>query len=375
MNRVIDPRLVKPLISGVFLSMLAACGAKTGLTIPDVPMDAPPMIDVPDSPDAPPICVPGEFPIEPAAADVVFALDRSGSMRLTLDGREDAPPTEWRWQVLRDSLAGAFSTLDDRVRVGAKFFPDETMPMVPPEVACRSSAGIDVPISETGETRVLSIFDSTEPIGGTPTAVAIAESSAALRRATSQRRFIVLATDGGPNCNSDPSLDPLTCVCTSGPDDCRVDPVLGVFACLDDSRTVDTIAMTARAGIPVFVIGIDDPGRPDLADVLDAMAVAGGRPRMVPGERSFYSIRSAAELRDALDTITGTISRCSFVSPSVPADESTFFIEIDGVRIPRGGWEWTDRANGEFELGTDACALAQRPGSRVVAIVDACPDF
>ena len=174
---------------------------------------------------------------------------------------------------------------------------------------------------------------------------------------------------------TDPRIDPLTCVCTSGPTDCRREPALGVFGCLDDARTVDTIGMTARAGIPVFVIGIDDPGRPDLADVLDAMAVAGGRPRTTPGERSFYSVQSAAELRDALDTITGTISRCSFVSPSVPADESTFFIEIDGVRIPRTGWEWTARPIGEFELGPDACALSQRPGARVVAIVDDCPDF
>lgn len=378
MNRLIGLRFAVAttrLTSVALVSILAGCGAKTGLTIPDVPIDAPPMMDVPDGPDAPPICVPGEFPIEPAAADVVFAIDRSGSMRLTLDGRDTAPPEEWRWRLLRDALADAFSTLDERVRVGAKFYPDETMPMVPAEVACRSSAGIEVPISETGETGVISIFDSTEPVGGTPTAVAIAEASAALRRATSPRRFIVLATDGGPNCNSDPRIDPLTCVCTSGPTDCRREPALGVFGCLDDARTVDTIGMTARAGIPVFVIGIDDPGRPDLADVLDAMAVAGGRPRTTPGERSFYSVQSAAELRDALDTITGTISRCSFVSPSVPADESTFFIEIDGVRIPRTGWEWTARPIGEFELGPDACALSQRPGARVVAIVDDCPDF
>lgn len=360
----------------VALLAMAGCGAKTGLTIPDAPMDAPVMRDAgPDSPDTPPMCVPGAFPIVPASADVVFAIDRSGSMRLTIDGREDTPPDMWRWRVMRDALASAFDTLDARVRVGAKFYPDIIdIALPPPEVACRSSAGIDIPISASAEAAIIAEFDIAEPLGGTPTAVAIAESSAALRAADSPRRFIVLATDGGPNCNSGPTIDPLTCICTSQPDDCRA-PDFGVFACLDDTRTIDTIRMTARAGIPVFVVGIEDLSRPDLADVLDAMAVAGGRPRMVPGERSFYSVRSAAELRDALDTITGTISRCAFVSPSVPVDESTFFVEIDGERIPRDGWDWVDRARGELELGPAACELAQRPGASVVAIVDDCPDL
>ena len=35
--------------------LLVSCGAKTGLTVPDVPMDAPVLMDVPDSPDAPPV--------------------------------------------------------------------------------------------------------------------------------------------------------------------------------------------------------------------------------------------------------------------------------------------------------------------------------
>jgi len=369
--------LLSPLVALLFV--VPSCGAKTGLTVPDAPMDAPPMMDVPDSPDAPLICLPGEFPITPATADVVFVIDRSGSMRLTLDGLEDRPPDEWRWRVLRDALRDAFSTLDVRVNVGAKFYPDPidpSMPLVPPEEACRSSGGIDVPISPTGESRVISIFDATEPLGGTPTAVAIAEASAALRRADSARRFIVLATDGGPNCNPDPRIDPFSCTCTSAPDACLI-PDVGVYSCLDEGRTISTISMAAGSGAPVFVIGIEDPTRPDFASVLDAMAVAGGRPREItmPGDRAFYSVRSAIELRDALEVITSSISLCGFVSPSVPADESTFFVEIDGVRIPADGWRWVDRARGELELGPEACELAQRPDTDIIASVDDCPDL
>lgn len=371
---VLDRRMlvVVPLL---VTSGLAGCGAKTGLTVPDVPMDAPIPMDAPDSPDTPPVCMPGEFPLTPTTADVVFVLDRSGSMQLTLDGLEGFPPDQWRWRVLRDALDGAFATLSDRVRVGAKFFPDVITEFpTPADVACRSSAGIDVPISFTGEARTIGIFDSTEPVGGTPTAMALAEASAALRMAANPRRFIVLATDGGPNCNADSStIDPDTCICTSLPDVCRTPPE-GIFSCLDDDRAVSTVAAAARSGQPVFVIGIDDPSRPELGDVLDRMAIAGERPRTTPGERSFYSVASAAELREALDTITSSISECGFVSPSVPTDESTFFIEIDGVRIPRDGWDWVDRVRGELELGEDACELGRRPGADVIAVVDDCPD-
>lgn len=360
----------------IALALLTGCGAKTGLTIPDVPMDAPPIPDAPDAPDTPPICIPGEFEIVPASADVVFVIDRSGSMRLSLGGDDLAPRPEWRWTLLGDALDVAFSRFDDRIRVGAKFYPDVIdmpEPPPPPEVACRSSSGIDVPISAAGEAAILATFPATEPLGGTPTAVAVAEAAAAVRRAGSPRRFIVLATDGGPNCNDGPEIDPDTCICTNrDPMDCRM-PDIGIYSCLDDSRTIRTISEAAGAGTPVFVIGIEPTGRPDLVDVLDRMAVAGGRPRMVPGERSFYSVRSEAELAAALDAITGSISRCGFVSPSVPADESTFSIEIDGVPVARTAWEWVDRARGELELGAEACARASRPGARIVAIVDDCP--
>lgn len=359
----------------IALALLAGCGAKTGLTIPDVPMDAPPIPDAPDAPDTPPICIPGEFEIVPASADVVFVIDRSGSMRQAIDGDEMRPRAEWRWTLLGEALEVAFSRFDDRVRVGGEFYPDEmemTIPPPPPAEACRSSSGIDVPISATGEAAILATFPRTDPFGGTPTAVAVAEAAAALRRAGSPRRFIVLATDGGPNCND--RLDARTCVCTSAmPGDCAVDLDLGRYACLDDTRTVRTISEAAGAGTPVFVIGIEPTGRPELTDVLERMAVAGGRPRMVPGERAFYSVASEAELAEALDAITGSISRCGFVSPSVPVDESTFSIEIDGVPVARTAWEWVDRARGELELGAEACARASRPGARIVAIVDDCP--
>ena len=125
-------------------------------------------------------------------------------------------------------------------------------------------------------------------------------------------------------------------------------------------------------GIPTYVVGIEGP---DFVDTLDLMARAGGRPRTVPGERAFYSVRSAEDLHSALTDITESISACGFVTPSLPPDDTRFSIAIDGSAVaadPMNGWTWVDRARGELELHGEACERA-RLGMQIEAIIDSCP--
>src|SRR5690606_33323307 len=137
---------------------------------------------------------------------------------------------------------------------------------------------------------------------------------------------------------------------------CTVDPFFGPYNCLDDVRTLEIIrAVFADLDIPVYVIGMDDPTRPPLADVLAQAAITAGRPREEPGERRFYSVRRPDDLRGALPTITDSISRCVFTISPVPAATDEVELRVGDVFIPRDptraeGWDFTTSSRSEITL-------------------------
>ena len=351
--------------------LIASCGAKTGLRIPEYHMDAAAVL--PDAGFDAPMCVPGHFPLTPETAELMLLIDRSASMLLTINGDSDQPEDQWRWTILRTSLSDALTSLDPHVLVGAKFFPDPiTTPTPTTEQACSSAGPIDVPVGPVTAPRIISLFRSTMPNGGTPTAVALRAASLGVS-STGSRRFLLLATDGAPNCNPDTGVPQDECVCTSPPMACQAFRP-GPYSCLDDVAAIAALRDIFSRGIPTYVVGIEDLSRPDFSDVLDHMAEAGGRPRMVAGEREFYSVRSADQLHQALADITSTISACGFVTPSLPATDAQFSIHIDGTMIPQdatNGWTWVDRPRGELELHGAACTSA-RTGMTIEAIIDSC---
>src|SRR5260370_30887076 len=90
--------------------------------------------------------------------------------------------------------------------------------------------------------------------GATPTTAAIAGASAYLLRLTDLNpKFILLATDGLPNCLG------------------------GDNSASDASGAIQAVKASADMGVPVFVIGIGS--LPDADAPLTAMAVAGGKPQ------------------------------------------------------------------------------------------------
>ncbi len=382
---------------------VTGCGAKTGLRVPDVMppqdvtvVDAMDVVDVVDAVDVVDVanepevfqCVPGRFNLERRGAEIMFVIDRSNSMAFTLDGRPGPMPGEQnRWQVLRDAFAQTLPMFERSVAFGAKFFPqfvaDQGGATI--EQLCTGAPGIDLAPAPGNSAALLRFFETTRPSGGTPTFDGLSEAGRYLRArpGRGQARYIVLATDGGPNCNAMNPIPFNRCVCTSSNQaQCGADPNFGVYNCLDETRTIDVIRNLASpdapgaTAIPVFVVGIDAPMvlRPELLDVLDRMAIAGGRPRMPANPRSYYSVQSPRDLTDAFSTIATSITRCAYVTPSRPNDPNEINIELNNVGIRRDpqhmeGWDWTDIAFGEITFYGNACRAAAMDGAQVGARV------
>ncbi|MGF1467289.1 MAG: hypothetical protein ACFCGT_14275 [Sandaracinaceae bacterium] len=380
-------RLV-PLPYLAILSVLAAapalvgCGAKTGLHLPDaeLPDDAGQDAGL----DEGPICRPAPLPLDQRGAEVLFVIDRSNSMNNSLDGDPNPLPGEpRRWDLLADALAFALSDTNMLLAVGGAFYPTFVESPQGPEEACEVESRVDLAPARGNADRLLEVFTTTGPAGGTPTAEGLRSALRYFDRNPSVDvpRFVVLATDGGPNCNPEVVEPTGVCeVCTGEPRLC--DPnVVGEFwayNCLDEERTLAVIGdLAVDRSIPVYVIGIDDPNRADLADVLDRMAVRGGRPRDVPGERLFYSVREPEDLRGALDEITGSIALCTFTLSGAPAPEDRVEVAFGDEPVARDttrieGWDFTAPDRSEITLYGGACARAST-GEMPAAVV-ACPD-
>jgi hypothetical protein len=222
---------------------------------------------------------------------------------------------------------------------------------------------------------LLSLLASIVPTGGTPTADAFEVAAASILqfRAASGARAIVLATDGGPNCNA--SLDFETCTCANpevgadaGQGDCRnpdgsreQDGRL----CLDDTRTVGDISSFAAKGLPTYVIGIHDPGDTQDNTVLNAMADAGGRPQ-IGGTEHYYEATSPADLQGAFVSIRNQLGSCTYLTTSVPNGQGSITVTVGNAVIPfdpsgKQGWKWGDEANGEIIFVGNVCTNISSP--------------
>jgi len=347
---------------------MASCGSRTGLFGPEgassgvspqndgsfPPLDAPSK-EAPT--EAPLPCVPGKFDLEAATAQLMFVIDRSRSMAQSLSG-QDPPPAgqQSRWTILRNGLMQTILGFDNQIAMGAKFYPESGFA---PQLQCLTENKIDIAPKLGNAQAIVSIFDQTSPLGGTPTADAIKVAADNLTKTRAVARTMVLATDGAPNCNFDHPKVP--CVCTSASGSCGSDP--DVSLCLDDTRTVNLIKSIADTEkVPTYVIGLGDFDRIEFRNTLDAMAVAGGRPRA--GTPKYYSVQTPEDLDGALTGIRDSVAKCTFLTPSAPTDPDKITIEVNGGTILRDkthtdGWDWADQAYGIVQFYGTACDKAQ----------------
>jgi hypothetical protein len=284
----------------VFLTVAVGCGARTGLSVETK-------------------CLGQSLHLAPRVPNLYFVLDHSESMS-----------AEDKWAHVQEAGADLIVSLGPKATFGAAAFPgmgadqcatgSQVMPL---------TLGDGLPATQTGSVAA-SFLAATNftPAGGTPTAATFTALTPVLA-GFEGHTFAILATDGGPDCDSafkltgcpvdqcTPNIqpDPPFAICTPTHNCCSVSGG-NPDNCLDATRTIAAVAALKAAGVPTFVIGL--PSSEGFATTLAGMAEAGGT-------RAYYPIgllpSGEADLK-GLEGALATIAQNIFESCELVIDDS-----------------------------------------------------
>jgi hypothetical protein len=307
------------------------------------------------------------------APNLYFVFDISGSMAAFAQGGFT------RYQLVEHAAVQMIETLGPLINVGAAAFPlgateanacaigGEVFPVSPGD-----------PVAPTAGPTTYGFIAATtlNPAGGTPTAATLTALQPGLV-ALKGRTIVLLATDGGPNCDAAISCASDACIpniegsCVPlGSNCCAAGGTVGPTGCLDADASVAAVAALKAAAIPVVVIGI--PGSELYATVLDDMAVAGGAPQQ--GTTSYYDVSDYDVLEQTFQSIASAYISCTFTLTDPPPDEQHTNVYFDQSVVPQdpvNGWVWVSPS--VIELVGAACTELKNGMVQQVQIVSGCP--
>ena len=313
---------------------------------------------------------------------VQLVVDTSGSMDwppgwAPTSPDDSKPPGATKWEITRDALLAAVSSLGKDIALGASFFPsveqegdtcllnEQAVP-----IALLGGAGSDA------RTAWESAVADVDPEGATPTHGAYLFGVEQLSATKLEGApVILLITDGTPTCT-------LSCECT------------------EDNVPVDSEPLIAEAaeafanGVRTFVIG--SPGSEETRDVLSQLASEGGtaRPGCSNAGPEFCHFDMTTEpdlakgLAQALDEIGMSLGSCEYPIPAPPAGQALDPDLVNVLYTPEGadtetiardpssddcteGWQYA--ADGEhIVLCGDACERVRAEPNGTVEVLFGC---
>lgn len=320
-------------------------------------------------------CVDAPLFIDPPT--IYFVLDRSGSMA------EDD-----RWTQVRLTVANVMRSLGPRANFGATVFPGSSSVCAPGIEVLALTPG-DPPSSAAEGPAVKRLLASTAflPGGGTPTSATLTAVNQRLQKIAG-RAFVILATDGGPNCNEQASCAEDQCQpniehfrnedvdCKpGGPPNCCVAPTGNPGNCNDGPATFSAIAALKQRGVPVYVIGLPGTESPVYAQLLNQAAVTGGTAQTNAATQYYAVQRGSSEgLQTALKKIAAQITgTCVFDLQEPPADPKLVNVYMDDVVLPQEPTNgWTIQGKSVTLVGA-SCDRVKNGDVLSVRIIAGCP--
>ncbi len=300
-----------------------------------------------------------------------------------------------RISELRSAMNTFLTSSATVARMGLAFFPADSScgataavsSDLPPENATADDNGTDATLTAkamdiNGKIAVIA------PNGGTPTADSLAFVGGKFDLTSPRQKFILLMTDGLPNCNSNNQNATCTCnpsicgscsapnaicmaqaaACNCTTSSCAAGTALCSKGCLDGDGSTATIADLNTKGIKTIVVGFGaDTAGGAAATVLNAMAVAGGFARKCPMgtnaecdpmntgadscdtttslcKNKFYQASNGTALAAALADISKSLignMPCTFNLDSQPSDPRLLSVIFNGVDVPAGPDTWS----------------------------------
>lgn len=295
--------------------------------------------------------------------NLYFVVDRSSSMANALEGS----PLN-RFESVREAIADVLIDIGYQVHFGGAVFPGPAGGCAPGEEVFPVTAGDPVLFSATHTIGpVLSGFlhglAGDLERSGTPlssTLEALVPELSALEGET----FVVLATDGHPNCNPEAVCGTDACYYNMLPDweiggrlcdetwNCCADDdpdlaaagVDGPIQCVDSEPTLAALRELLRHNIRTYVIGLPDSTA--FRDLLDEMAVAGGTAQ--DGATKYFPVENAAELGVKLHKIGADVAvTCELALDEPPPDPSMLNVYLDATPLAQdaeAGWTYAGEA-------------------------------
>jgi von Willebrand factor type A domain len=301
-------------------------------------------------------------PLRVVPPDILIVQDKSGSM--SNDDNDAACQrggcgANSKWSQVTTALNQVVMNTQATVNWGLKFFSDDG--------ACGSSAAPVVPVGSGSAMAIATAIGRASPGGNTPTRDAVTSGASYLSQLTdSSPKYLLLATDGLPNC-------PVGCAGTANlPQMCTVTDNPS-----EDGATEQAVANAVTMGFKVFVIGIGNVS--SAVTTLNKLAVNGGEAQS-GAATSYYAATDPTSLEDALNAIVGKVASCTLPLPSKPQVPDNVVVEDVETKttIPQdtshtNGWDYTDATDTAIQLYGTACEDVTNGTYTDVEIFEGCP--
>jgi hypothetical protein len=319
-----------------------------------------------------------KLPVNPSDPDCMTPNGLCGDPRTGADCNVNTCPT--RWSELQGAMATFLTSSGSTARMGLTTYPQPTGTATADQ--CTASTAVRIPVPQVDDTDTTALQKSAtdisnvilgipnagvgSPVGGTPTSVSLRfVGQQADLQTTDRQDFILLLTDGLPNCNpSNPNNggNPAACQCTLS----ACTGGVATLGCLDKDVSVSAVTdLRTQKDIKTIVIGFGAETASGAGpDTLNAMAAAGGFARNCASApdacgagdtcdpatklcgRRFYQAANQTELSKALAEIinlVGSTDICLLaLDPAQrPSDPSLIIVYVNDEPVASGDSTWT----------------------------------